>query len=116
MKLGQIDSVWVLIAASLVFFMQAGFATREAGLTRSKNAMNAATKILGGTVVVALLFWAVGYSLLHGSGGFLGSGDLFVSGDADSSILVGFFYRMALALVPAAILSGAVAERMRLAP
>lgn len=116
MRLSEIDSVWVLVSASLVFFMQAGFVARETGLTRSKNAMNAAAKILGGVMVIALLFWIVGYSFLAGSGGVIGSGYFMLSADAAPQILVGFCFDLALAFIPAAILSGAVAERIRLLP
>jgi ammonium transporter len=116
MKSSQVDTVWILTAACLVFFMQAGFAAREAGLTRSKNAMSAATKILGGTLVVALIFWALGFSLVAGNGDFLGSGPMWVSADEDPAVLAGFIFQLALACVPAAIVSGALAERIRLAP
>ena len=103
MKSSDIDTVWVLVSALLVFFMQAGFAARETGLVRTKNAMNAATKIVGGAMVAALLFWIVGFSFLAGGGKVVGSGYLAISGDADPQILSGFVFDLAIALIPAAI-------------
>jgi ammonium transporter len=116
MKLSQIDAVWVVLAASLVFFMQAGFAAREAGLTRSKNSVNAVSKLLSGTLVVVLLFWLVGFGLLYGPGAFIGPATLAIPADTEPGLLALFFLYAALACVPGAILSGAVAERIRLVP
>src|SRR5215510_8416973 len=106
MKLSQIDGVWVILAASLVFFMQAGFAAREAGLTRSKNSVNAVSKLLAGTLVVALLFWLVGFGMLYGPGDFIGPGAFGVSADTEPGLLALFFLYLALACVPGAIFSG----------
>src|SRR5215831_11233149 len=116
MKLSQIDTVWVLIAASLAFFMQAGFAARECGLTRAKNAMSAASKILSNAIIVALIFWAIGFSLLHGPGNIVGFGEALVAVDADPPTLAFFILDLAMALLPGAILSGALAERIRILP
>src|SRR5262245_24583408 len=116
MKLGQVDTVWVLVAASLAFFMQAGFVAREAGLTRAKNAMSAASKILCNAVIVSLIFWAIGYSFLHGQGGIVGFGDALVAVDAEPQVLAFFVLNLAMALIPGAIVSGALAERIRILP
>src|SRR5262245_30446380 len=116
MKLSQIDTIWVLVAASFAFFMQAGFATREAGLTRAKNAMSAASKILCNAVIVALVFWAIGFSFVHGQGAFIGFGEALVAVDAEPPTLAFFVLNLAMALVPGAIVSGALAERIRILP
>lgn len=112
MKWTQIDSVWILVAACLVLFMQAGFAAREAGLGRSKNGMSVAAKIIGGVALTCLVYWIIGFSLMRR----LGDADMFLSADSDPGVLAVFLFEVALACLPAAILSGAVAERIRLAP
>jgi Amt family ammonium transporter len=68
------DIMWLCIAAFLVFFMQAGFAMVETGLTRGKNAVNIMMKNLLDFSFGALLFWAVGYGIMYSSGdsNFLG--------------------------------------------
>ena len=113
-----VQTVWVVFAASLVFLMQAGFAAREAGLTRSKNAMNVALKLLMGMLVGTLLGWALGSGLLLGEGsawvgshGFFGSAPSGVPAYASLVVL-----HAALACAAVAVLSGAVAERIRLLP
>jgi len=117
-----VQTVWVVFAASLVFLMQAGFAARESGLTRSKNAMNVALKLLVGTLVGTLLFWAIGSALLlGGSSAWIGGGGFFGSGATGPGAVSSSFSALvilnaALACAAAGILSGAVAERIRLAP
>jgi len=67
--------MWTLVAACLVFFMQAGFAMVEAGFTRAKNAINIMMKNLMDFCVGSLAFWAVGFGLMFGisSTGFFGT-------------------------------------------
>ena len=60
------DYVWTLVAAALVFFMQAGFAMVEAGFTRAKNAINIMMKNLMDFSMGSLAFWAVGFGLMFG--------------------------------------------------
>ena len=57
------DNLWVFIAGILVFFMQAGFALVEAGLTRSKNVANIMAKNIADMCIGVLAFYAVGYAL-----------------------------------------------------
>ena len=71
-----LDNVWILIAAVLVIFMQAGFALVEAGLTRGKNVANIFMKNLMDFSVGAILFFAVGYAIAFG-GDFTGIGGFF---------------------------------------
>ena len=76
--ISSLDTVWVLIAAMLVFFMQPGFAIVEAGFTRSKNAANILMKNFVDFMAGSILFWAIGFGLMHGSGnGFIGGLHLF---------------------------------------
>src|SRR5262249_23010828 len=117
MNFGPNDAVWVILAATLVFFMQAGFATREAGLVRSKNAINVATKVVAGTMIGCLVYWAVGFGLMLGRGNeWAGMGGFLVGEDADGPTLAKLARNMALACVSATIVSGGVAARIRPAP
>src|SRR5918993_804651 len=65
------DTVWVIVAAVLVLFMQAGFAMLEVGFSRMKNVGSVVAKILVNLAIAALLFWAVGFALAFGSGNAL---------------------------------------------
>ena len=117
MNFSSNDAVWIIFAATLVFFMQAGFATREAGLVRSKNAINVATKVLGGTMLGCLAYWAIGFALMLGPGNdWLGTTGFFPGEGTDGAALAKLARNMALACVTVTIVSGAVAERLRLLP
>src|SRR5512144_1417305 len=87
-----VQTVWVVFAASLVFLMQAGFAAREAGLTRSKNAVNVALKLLLGMLVASLVLWAIGGGLLLGGAaggrGFFGSAPREAGGPSYAALIV----------------------------
>ena len=74
------DNLWVFIAGILVFFMQAGFALVEAGLTRSKNVANIMAKNIADMCIGVLCFYAVGYAFAYGSGGgwFIGGNSYFL--------------------------------------
>jgi ammonium transporter, Amt family len=63
-----LDTVWVVVAACLVLFMQAGFAMLEVGFSRMKNVGSVVAKILVNLAIAALLFWAVGFALAFGTG------------------------------------------------
>lgn len=88
-----VDTVWVLIAAMLVFWMNAGFALVESGLARAKNCVNILAKNFIVFAISSLSFWVVGWGLMFGDGnGFLGlKGLWFVSG-ADNSPALGKDY------------------------
>ena len=75
------DYVWTLIAAFLVFFMQAGFAMVEAGLTRCKNTVNILMKNLMDFAVGSIAFWAIGFGIMFGvnSTGWFGTSGFFFS-------------------------------------
>jgi len=111
-----IDNMWLLIAAFLVFFMQAGFAMVEAGFTRSKNTANILMKNLMDFAIGSLLFWFIGFTLMYGDtiGGIIGTPDLFFMSDGfgeNYSDYTDLFFQTVFAATAATIVSGAVAER-----
>jgi Amt family ammonium transporter len=117
----DVDNVFVLLAAVLVIFMQAGFALVEAGLTRAKSVANIMMKNLMDFMAGVLAFFAVGYAFAFGSGNdfigtegfFLGSGaDEYVSG-LTINVFVFFVFQLAFAATAATIVSGAMAERTK---
>lgn len=106
-----IDTLWVLIAAALVFFMNAGFALLEAGLCRAKNTANILGKNVLVACVAALGYGAVGYALMFG-----GYGDLFLrepTSPAPLPPLVFFLFQVCFTATACSIVSGAVAERIK---
>jgi Amt family ammonium transporter len=103
----------LVIAAALVFFMQAGFAFLGAGLIRSKNTVNYMTKSFLDFCIASLGFWAFGFALMFGGGaaaGFIGLDGFFLTGFDDSQ-LVSWFFQMVFAGTAATIIAGAMAER-----
>src|SRR3989304_4493758 len=77
------STIWVVLAAVLVMFMQAGFAFLEAGLTRMKNVGHIAAKNVLVLGIASLVYWAVGYGIAlgDGGGGLLGGSGFFPSAD-----------------------------------
>lgn len=74
MDYSAVNTIWVLLGAALVFFMQAGFAMVETGFTRAKNAGNIIMKNLMDFCIGTPVFWLVGFGIMFGTGnGFLGS-------------------------------------------
>ena len=111
--------VWTAVAATLVFFMQAGFAMVEAGFTRSKNAANIMMKNLMDFSMGACAFWFIGFGFMFGaSGGFVGGNWFAFSwdtafNDGDAWPFTFFIFQMVFAATAATIVSGAVAERTK---
>ncbi len=109
--------MWTLVAAALVFFMQAGFAMVEAGLTRAKNAINIMMKNLMDFSMGSLAFWAVGFGLMFGhSSGWFGASGFFLSDftpDGDPWVLAFWMFQVVFAATAATIVSGAMAERTK---
>jgi Amt family ammonium transporter len=108
--------MWVLIAAALVFFMQAGFAMVETGLTRAKNAGNIVMKNLMDFAIGSILFWFVGFGIMFGSAGsYFGGFDFFIQGNYDSSLPTAAFviFQTVFCATAATIVSGAMAERTK---
>jgi Amt family ammonium transporter len=118
------DNLWIFIAGALVFFMQAGFALVEAGLTRAKNVVNILAKNLSDALIGVLAFLAVGYAFAFGGDGwfigtekfFLSGNDLFSvgsSGVLNLSTASFFFFQVVFAATAVTIASGAMAERTK---
>ena len=114
-----LNTVWMLLAAMLVFFMQPGFALVEAGFTRSKNTANILMKNLVDFMVGSILFWFIGFGLMFGIGDVFGTPHLFDL-DAMSNIIQnglpieGFLiFQSVFCATSATIVSGAMAERTK---
>ncbi|MEN8141937.1 MAG: ammonium transporter [Thermodesulfobacteriota bacterium] len=110
--------LWTLVAAALVFFMQAGFAMVESGFTRAKSAVNIMMKNLMDFSMGTLFFWAIGFGLMFGttSTGWFGTDGFFLSGwspDGDPWVLAFWMFQCVFAATAATIVSGAVAERTK---
>ena len=127
-----LDTVWVLVAGFLVFWMHAGFAMLESGLCRAKNTIAILYKNFGVVAVSSLAYWVIGFALMFGDGNSIfGANGLFVFG-ADNSpamgdaykgvfsslnwsgipLLAKFFFQLVFAATAATIVSGCVAERI----
>lgn len=108
------DMLWLVLAAVLVFFMQAGFAMVESGLSRAKNAGNIMMKNLMDFSAGAVAYWAVGWGLMYGASlaGIIGSDQFFLSG-ADSALYRDWMFQVVFAATAATIVSGAMAERTK---
>lgn len=115
-----IDMVWMLLAAFLVFFMQAGFAMVETGFTRAKNAGNIIMKNLMDFSVGSLAYWAVGFAFMFGASslGFVGTDGFFLA-NVDPGTQSGLWqyafwlFQAVFAATAATIVSGAMAERTK---
>src|ERR687886_709678 len=79
----QLNTLWVVLAGLLVFFMQAGFAFLEIGFSRSKNAGTVIAKILTNLSISSLGYWAVGFALAFGAGKLAGHEGFFLSNYGD---------------------------------
>jgi ammonium transporter, Amt family len=133
LKVG-LDTMWVMVAGMLVFFMNAGFCMLETGFCRQKNAVNVLSKNLIVFALSTIAFWIVGFGLMFGNGnGFFGSeGLFFLTGDDNSPatgdayqgayaalnwtgvpLMAKFFFQLVFAGTAATIVSGAVAERIK---
>jgi Amt family ammonium transporter len=133
LKIG-LDTMWVMLTAFLVFFMNLGFAAVESGFARAKNCVNIMSKNFVVFAVSSLGFLILGWGLMFGDGnGFIGLKGLFMVGGADNSPAAGsayqgvysaiswtgvplwakFFFQLVFCGTAATIVSGAVAERIK---
>jgi len=115
-----VSTLWVLMAAFLVFFMQAGFAMVEAGMIRTKNVVNVLMKNVLDFCFAALGFFFFGYALMYGSdGSIIGTSGWMLFGvesPVDGVPLEAFWlFQVVFAGAAATIVAGAVAERMKFA-
>lgn len=114
-----INTIWVLLAAILVFFMQAGFGMVEAGFIRAKNTCNILTKNFMDFSMASLGFFIVGYALMFGasSGGFIGTNGFFLAKlpnlTGDLPTFMHFLFQAMFAGAAATIVAGAMAGRMK---
>src|SRR5918998_4540345 len=124
-----VDTVWVIVAACLVLFMQAGFAMLEGGFSRVKNVGGVGAKILVNLAIAALLFWAGGFALAFGSGNALiGTQGWFLAVPPDQvndvygglsltqvPLSAKFLFQVAFCAVSLAIVWGTMLERTKFA-
>ena len=112
-----IDTLWVLITAFLVFFMQAGFGMVEAGFIRAKNTCNILTKNFLDFCMASLGFFIFGYAIMFGSGnGFMGFDGWFLAGaksGANVPLYAFWLFQAAFCGAAATIVAGGMAERMK---
>lgn len=110
----EIDTVWIVAAAALVFFMQAGFALLESGMSRSKNAVNVVMKNYMDVCIGSIIFWLVGYGLMFGdnASGFMGASH-FIPQSLSNMEYSFLFFQTMFAATAVTIASGAMAERTR---
>jgi Amt family ammonium transporter len=129
-----VDTIWVLLTAALVFFMNLGFALVESGFCRAKNTVNILSKNFIVFAISSLAFYLFGWGLMFGNGsGFLGTEGIFALSGADNSPVTGdgysgayksiawtgvplyakFFFQLVFAGTAATIVSGSVAERIK---
>ncbi|MDR3297372.1 MAG: ammonium transporter [Prevotellaceae bacterium] len=112
----SLDTVWMLLAAMLVFFMQPGFAMVEAGFTRTKNTANILMKNFMDFSLGSLLFFAVGFGIMFGEGALLGTPNFFCLDGLNPTDLPieGFLiFQTVFCATAATIVSGAMAERTK---
>ncbi len=114
----NLDYVWTLIAAALVFFMQAGFAMVEAGFTRAKSAINILMKNLMDFSMGSIFFWAIGFGIMFGATttGWFGTTGFFLSDfkiGGDPWVLAFWMFQCVFAATAVTIVSGAMAERTK---
>lgn len=109
------DVMWVLVAAILVFFMQAGFALCEAGLTRAKNTGNILMKNMMDFCIGTPCYWLVGFGIMFaGAGPLIGGFDPLIQGTYDFGTLPTWCYAIfqtVFCATAATIVSGSMAER-----
>jgi Amt family ammonium transporter len=120
-----INSIWVMVAALLVIFMQAGFAFLEIGFSRAKNAGTVVAKILTNFSIAALAYWAVGFAFAFGAGDLIGTegfllrdyGDpqeaFAVMGLSDATIETKWLFQFSFCAVSLAIVWGTTLERIK---
>jgi len=122
-----INSLWVMVAALLVIFMQAGFAFLEIGFSRAKNAGTVVAKILTNFSIAALAYWAIGFAFAFGNGDIIGHEGFFlvnygdpqqafgIMGLSDATIESKWLFQFSFCAVSLAIVWGTTLERIKFA-
>lgn len=123
MEFSSVNTIWVLLGAALVFFMQAGFAMVETGFTRAKNAGNIIMKNLMDFCLGTPIFWILGFGLMFGAGSFIG-GYHGIASEANYGngmlpdgvpFFAFFIFQTVFCATAATIVSGTMAERTKFA-
>ena len=114
-----INTVWVALCAALIFFMEAGFALLEAGFVRAKNAMSIIAKVIIDITFGGIAFFVVGFGIAYGaSNGWFALDFGIMEGDLGLDLTVSnqlfWFIQLGFAIAAISIVSGALAERMKL--
>jgi Amt family ammonium transporter len=114
-----IDTVWVALCAALIFFMEGGFALLEAGFVRSKNAMSIIAKVIIDIIFGGMAFFIVGFGIAYGASNGWFAFDFGISGNdlglgLNISNKLFWFIQLGFAIAAISIVSGALAERMKL--
>ena len=112
--LNDVDTLWVCLAAFLVFFMQAGFALLECGFTRAKNACNIIMKNVMDFSIGTIAFWMVGFGLMFGAtNGFFGTTHFLYDAGSNNFNWAFLIFQTVFCATAATIVSGAMAERTK---
>ena len=118
--MSSVNTIWILVGAALVFFMQAGFAMVEAGFTRAKNSGNIIMKNLMDFSIGTIFFWFVGFGIMFGaSSSVFGGFDFFIHGNYSEMLPSGVsvwayvIFQTVFCATAATIVSGAMAERTK---
>ena len=114
-----IDTVWVAICAALIFQMEGGFALLESGFVRSKNSIGIIAKVFIDIIFGGIAFYAFGFAIAYGaSNGWFSYGFGILPGDLGLGLTISnhlfWFIQLGFAIAAISIVSGAVAERMKL--
>jgi Amt family ammonium transporter len=118
----SVNTIWVLLGAALVFFMQPGFAMLEAGLIRAKNVGNIIMKNVIDLSLGSIVYWIAGFGIMFGvsNAGIIGTPDIFLFGDTLANAAPDgvspwsfFIFQTVFAATAATIVSGAMAERTK---
>ncbi|WP_428243956.1 ammonium transporter [Gynuella sp.] len=111
-----LDTFYFLVMGALVMWMAAGFAMLEAGLVRSKNTVEILTKNIVLYAIACIMYLVCGYSIMYGSAGYFLSGIMGSGVDGGSTYApsADFFFQVVFVATAMSIVSGAVAERMKL--
>jgi Amt family ammonium transporter len=122
-----INPIWVMVAALLVIFMQAGFAFLEIGFSRAKNAGTVVAKILTNFSIAAIAYWAVGFAFAFGAGAIIGHDGFFlrdygdpqqafpIMGLSDATVESKWLFQFSFCAVSLAIVWGTTLERIKFA-
>ena len=120
MLYSSVNTIWVLLGAAMVFFMQAGFSMCEAGFTRAKNTGNILMKNLMDFCIGTPVFWLIGFGLMFGAGnGIIGWFDPTIQADYSHILPAGVplwafvIFQTVFCATSATIVSGAMAERTK---